>query len=121
MEILKRYINYEFSTSWSTGEDYKIFEKEYIKYLKILCKNQNWKVIKTNKNHYQFSMFIKNKKDKLIYLSISDVRYYKNEWYNKILIRIANSENDYIGEKNYYSSLELLETSLNRLFEDIKL
>lgn len=117
LDKIKKYLNYEFSTGWSTGEDYRNFENEYIKYIKIFCKKYYWKPIKINKNHYQFSMFIKNDKNKIIYLAISDVRYYKNEWYNKILIRMANSENDYIGEKNNYSSLESLHTNLNNLFE----
>lgn len=114
---LEKYLNFEFSTGWNTGEDYRKFENEYIKCIKLICKKYDWKVIKINKNHYQFSMFIRNNNNKIIYLAINDVRYYKNEWYNKILVRIANSENDYVGEKNNYCSLDSLHIYLNRLFE----
>ena len=38
MNELRKYLNYEFSTGGITGEDYKEFERKYIKYLKKLPK-----------------------------------------------------------------------------------
>ena len=66
---LKKYLNYEFSTGCTTGEDYKTFERKYINYLKNLCKEYNWELVKVNKNHYTFSAYIKNYNNKFIYLS----------------------------------------------------
>ena len=56
---LKQYINFEFSTGCYTGNDYKTFQTKYINYLKTICKDNNWCLIKVNKNHYCFSAFLK--------------------------------------------------------------
>ena len=40
---LNGYINYTFSSGCYTGEDYKIFERKYISFLKTICNNNNWK------------------------------------------------------------------------------
>ena len=89
IQELQKYLHYEFSTGYETGEDYKTFERKYISYLKRICKQNNWAFIKANKNHYCFSAFIKVN-GRYIYLSISDVRYFENEWHKNILIRIEN-------------------------------
>ena len=49
------------------------------------------------KNHYCFTAFIKTHDDLYVYISIPDVRFWKNEWYNHILIREAKDEKDYHG------------------------
>ena len=117
LEDLKKYLNYEFSTGCTTGEDYKIFERKYINYLKSLCKEVNWELVKVLKGHYEFSAFIKNKENKYIYLSISDVRYLPNEWFTHILIRTAKNEEDYTGGRNQYCKLETLDIALHYLFK----
>ena len=82
INTLKQYINFEFSTGCYTGNDYISFQKKYINFLKTICKNNNWKLIKVNKNHYCFSAFIKGgMENRCVYISISDVRYFSNDWY----------------------------------------
>ena len=49
---LNKYIDYEFSSGFYTGEDYRQFERKYINILKTICKNNNWCLVKINKNHY---------------------------------------------------------------------
>ena len=61
---LQKYLDYEFSTGAYTGEDYKKFQNKY-------------------------EELIKEKGDKCIFLCISDVRYFRNNWYNNILVRTA--------------------------------
>lgn len=114
---LEKYLNYEFSSGPYTGEDYKTFERKYINYLKSVCKEQGWEFVKANKNHYEFSAFIKFE-NKYIYLSISDVRFFNNEWYNHILFRTAKSEKDYTGGQNLYTTLPLLKLALLNLFNN---
>lgn len=113
---LKSYINYEFSTGCTTGEDYKTFERKYINYLKSMCKEYGWEFVKANKNHYTFSAFIKNHQNKYVYLNIGDVRYLQNEWYSNILIRTAQDETDYHGGANNYTSLINLPIKIHELF-----
>lgn len=116
---LKKYIDYEFSSGCYTGEDYKSFQTKYINYLKAMCKENNWKLVNISKNHYCFSAFIKSSENKCVYLSISDVRYFSNEWYSHILVRTAKNEVDYRGGFNNYTTLEKLDNTVARLLKDL--
>src|SRR5574344_1629700 len=109
---LEMYLGYEFSSGCETGEDYKQFERKYINYLKSICANNyGWELCEVSKNHYEFTAFFRCD-SRYIYFSISDVRYSFNEWYNNILIRTADSEKDYTGGRNQYTTLPNLQRSL---------
>ena len=116
---LEKYVNYEFSSGCYTGDDYKSFQTKYINYLKSVCKNNNWRLLNVDKNHYCFSAFIKSAENKCVYISISDVRYFSNEWYDHILIRTAKDETDYRGGFNNYAMLDDLEGTAAELLEDL--
>lgn len=116
---LKKYIDYEFSSGCYTGEDYKSFQTKYINYLRAMCKENHWELVKVGKNHYCFSAFIKSAENKCVYLSISDVRYFSNEWYSHILVRTAKNEVDYRGGFNNYTTLENLDYTVARLLKDL--
>ena len=116
---LKKYIDYEFSSGCYTGEDYKSFQTKYINYLKAMCKENHWELVNVSKNHYCFSAFIKSSENKCVYLSISDVRYFSNEWYNHILVRTAKNDVDYRGGFNNYTTLEKLDNTVAKLLKDL--
>lgn len=116
---LKKYLNYEFSTGCYTGEDYKTFERKYISYLKSLCKEYGWELVRVLKNHYEFSAFFKDNNNQFVYFHISDVRYFKNEWYNNILIRTAKNETDYTGGNNHSANLVNLPIQIHYLFKGV--
>ena len=117
---LKQYINFEFSTGCYTGNDYKTFQTKYINYLRTMCKENNWSLIKVNKNHYCFSAFIKGgTENKYVYISISDVRYFNNDWYNHILVRTSKNEVDYKGGFNHYTTLDKLEYKICELLKEL--
>lgn len=116
---LKKYINYEFSSGCYTGEDYKTFQTKYINYLKSMCKRNHWQLVNVGRNHYCFSAFIKSSENKCVYISISDVRYFSNEWYDCILIRTAVNETDYRGGFNHRTTLDDLEGKVAELLEDL--
>ena len=101
---LKKYLGYEFSSGCYTGEDYKSF---------------HWQLVNIGRNHYCFSAFIKSAENRCVYISISDVRYFTNEWYSHILIRTAKDEQDYRGGFNYYTTLENLDVKAAELLEDL--
>ena len=113
---MKKYLNYEFSSGGYTGDDYKSFELKYINYLKSIARNYGWELVNIGKNHYCFTVFIK-KVNKFAYISISDVRFWKNEWFNHILYRAAHHQKDYRGGGNCYASLPLLSFAIKQLFE----
>ena len=114
LKDLEKYLGYEFPSGPHTGEDYKSFEGKYINYLKTILNENGWELIKVNKNHYEFSAFFKHE-SRYVYMAISDVRYWNNEWHNHILIRTAQNEVDYHGGQNHYCSLQNLIASINNL------
>ena len=115
---LEKYIDYEFSSGCYTGDDYKSFQTKYINYLRSICKQNHWKLVNVGRNHYCFSAFIKSAENKCVYISISDVRFFTNEWYNYILIRTAKNEQDYHGGFNHRTTLKELEMKAMELLED---
>ena len=112
---LERYLGYEFSSGSSTGQDYKTFQTLYINLLRKLCNENGWTLANIGRNHYEFSLFIKNHRDKYVYLSISDVRHFPNDWYKNILVRTAKSEKDYRGGSNNYTHLLGLKSAIEVL------
>lgn len=119
INTLKKYIGYEFSSGCYTGEDYKSFQNKYINYLRNMCNSNNWRLVNIGRNHYCFSAFIVSSQNKYVYISISDVRYFSNDWYRHILIRTAKNETDYHGGFNNYTTLENLETTACELLDDL--
>lgn len=115
---LEKYIDYEFSSGCYTGEDYKSFQTKYINFLRSMCKQNHWQLVNVGRNHYCFSAFIKSAENKCVYVSISDVRFFTNEWYNNILIRTAKNEQDYHGGFNHRTTLKELEMKAMELLED---
>ena len=115
---LEKYIDYEFSSGCYTGDDYKSFQTKYINFLRSICKQNHWQLANVGRNHYCFSAFIKSAENKCVYVSISDVRFFTNEWYNNILIRTAKNEQDYHGGFNHRTTLKELEMKAMELLED---
>ena len=89
--------------------------------MKETCKEIGFELKDFNKNHYDFSAVLQNKKNKLYYyISISDVRWCNNEWANRLLYRTMKNEKDWTGGTNYYCKLvDLAEKliSLNKNYE----
>lgn len=96
------------------SDDYKSFQTKYRNFLKKLCKENGYELVRFNPNHYCFTCFVKGN-DKFVYISISDVRYFNKEWFNHILIRNAQHEKDYTGGFNQYTSLPCLETKIQSM------
>ena len=115
---LEKYIDYEFSSGCYTGDDYKSFQTKYINFLRSICKQNHWQLVNIGRNHYCFSAFIKSAENKCVYISISDVRFFTNEWYSNILIRTAKNEQDYYGGFNHRTTLKELEMKAMELLED---
>lgn len=67
-------------------------------------------------NYFEWTAFFK-KDDKFIYVSVSDVRYWK--WYDSVLFRVADNEHDYCGGMNNYCSYDKLTDNLSEMFESM--
>ena len=65
------------------------------------------KVVQWSNGHFYCTAFILNPvTKKLVYLSISDVRHFPNEWANNILMRTVKHGKDYTGGANTYTTLD---------------
>jgi len=113
-KLIKDYENYEFSSGGITGEDYKSFQRKYKNVLKNIAKNINGELINFSGNHYYFSTFVE-KDNKYVYISISDVRHFPNNWRKNILFRTAKNKKDYSGGHNQYTTIDNLEEELNKI------
>lgn len=98
------------------SDDFKSFSRKWRNFLKRMCKDNNWELVKFNTGHYYCSWFIKNG-DKYVYCSFSDVRYFSKSWYQSILHRVAKSDTDYTGGANWYTDLPNLESSIQKRFQ----
>ena len=90
----------EFQSSSHKTAQWKSAYRKSINYLKKVLKpyikDQSF-----SNGHFYFSGFIKTIHDQVFYISISDVRYFKE---GKILIRTAKDFKDYTGGSNNYIS-----------------
>lgn len=98
-----------------TSPEYRNFQTNYKSVIKDFCKDIGMEFHSFSKNHYEFSAVVKsNTTNQFYYISISDVRYWKNEWANNILYRIMKHDKDWTGGSNRYSTLQdLAENLLN--------
>lgn len=113
LATLKKFIGYRFSSGGVIGDDFKSFSAELRKHINALCKEHNMEMVSFNRGHYECSGFVKViDTDSYVYWSISDVRYWNDEWLNKVLYRTATGPKDYRGGQNMYCHLEQLGSSI---------
>lgn len=120
-DFLKQWYDREIE-NWggTTSQEYKDFQRGYRNVLKEIGKEIRMELHSFNKNHYEFSAVMQSTITKqFYYISISDVRYFKNEWANKILYRTMAHDKDWTGGSNRFCSLENLSKSLEFLDKQI--
>jgi len=114
---IESWLGYTFESSSCLTPEYAQFSREIKSYIKKQL-GEDLELINWNKGHFYFSGFIKNKLTKrLVYASCSDVRFWKDGWYNNLLIRTAESEKDYTGGSNNHCSLKGLKDKALKLTE----
>ena len=106
---LKKYLGYRFSSGSTIGDDFKSFSTKFRNYIKSMCEEHGMELVSFNRGHYECSGFLKVlDTNSFIYWSISDVRYWADDWYRKVLYRTADNQKDYRGGPNMYCSLDKL-------------
>ena len=105
---IKKWIGYEFESSSSLTKEFADFNRQVKSFIKAQTK-ELFEIVSWNKGHFYFSGFLKNKETgKFIYFSCSDVRHFKDEWYNSLLIRTAEHDKDYTGGANNIIGIEII-------------
>lgn len=116
LDKLNHWKNRTFSSGSTTGDDYKQFQKELVAHIRAIAKAKNLTVVAVNRGHYYMSAFLTNiSGEKTVYLSISDVRHFPDEWHNHMLIRTARDAKDFRGGTNQYTTLEDLDAKLDSM------
>ena len=107
-----KWTSVEFESSIIKTEQFKKFSKDFLSDIKKTM--EGYKLVNKNVGHFYISGFLK-KDEKYVYFSTSDVRFFRNEWYNNILIRTAKNDKDYTGGSNNHSTLEDLKRKVDLL------
>lgn len=111
---MKKWRNYKFESSCYITKEFLSFSRAFKKYitkgLDVDSELIGWSI-----GHFYVSGFIK-KENNYVYFSTFDVRYF--DWYDKILVRTAKHEKDYIGGQNNYTNMENFHRSIQSLFKN---
>lgn len=99
---MSNWLGFQFSSGGSAGEDYLAFQRTARADLRAMCKQEDFVLSQFNKNHYVFSAVLQDiHSGQYIYVSIPDVRYFKNEWVHNVLIRTMSHAKDWTGGRNH--------------------
>lgn len=110
---INKWLNHDFNKS-RTQYDYLEFEREYHELFKERTKKLGYSLIAFKKHHYCFTVVIQDNESKRYYLiSISDVRFFNDDWFKKVLWKEISHAEDIVGKDSQRSSLYTL-------FDDIK-
>lgn len=103
MGTMNKWLNHQFSTGVYTGEDYLKFQRDARTDLKKQANATGFDLHQFNKNHYNFSAVLRHRETgKFVYVSISDVRFFNNQWFDHVLIRTMAHDKDWTGGMNNY-------------------
>lgn len=101
---LQPFVDYQFSSGGIAGDDFKSFNTKFRNAVKKLLPD-GYTIHEWHKRHYDCSAVIKTPEGNFVYMSISDVRFWQNEWFRKILYRKMRHEKDWTGLGNHFASL----------------
>lgn len=112
---MKKYLNVDFESSSGLTPQFASFARSFKSYCKKIAGN-DYELISFNRGHFYCSGFFKNKAtNKYAYFSTSDVRFFKNEWYNRLLVRTAKHDKDFSGGANHTYMLDQLAEAISQL------
>ena len=112
---IQKYNNYVFQSSSTKTKEFLSFARAYKKAIQEKL-GADFELVNWNTGHFYISTFVLNKiNGKYVYLSCSDVRYFRNAWIDNILVRSAKDAKDYTGGSNNYTKLDSLFSSVSKL------
>lgn len=111
---MKKWVGHTFESSFGLVQEFANFAKDFKKAIKRELP-EGYELVSFNRGHFYVSGFIKGLDNKYVYFSTSDVRYFKDGWYNNILIRTAKSDKDFTGGNNMFTTFENLKDNIVKL------
>ena len=111
---IEKWIGNEFESSSGKTPEFAQFSRDFKKHLKGVA-GAEYELI-YSAGHFYVSGFFKNKATgKYAYFSTSDVRYFKDAWYNDVLVRTVEHDKDYTGGSNHSFKLDQLGEAIDQL------
>lgn len=115
MNNLQQWMGVRFVSSPSVTAQFARFARAYKKAL-IAALGQDFALLSWSRGHFYVSAFFRNRQTgKVCYLACSDVRFFPNAWYERLLIREARDKRDFTGGANHFVPLERLPDEALRL------
>lgn len=114
---IEKWLDYDFEpVECKRGKDFASFSRAFKREIKLQMDEIGCEIAGYTKGYFEISGFIHNPiKDTYMYFSIPDVRYDKNKWYSKILVRTAANAKDYSGGYNQYTMLNSFADKAQRI------
>lgn len=100
----KKWLGNVFESSCYKTDEFKDFIRDFRSDLNTMLKGTGWHIVcPFSAGHFYISGLLYNPfENKHVYISTSDVRFFRDEWYNHLLIRTAKNEKDFTGGANRY-------------------
>ena len=114
---LRSFFDYTFSSGSVAGDDFKSFNTKFRNAIKKALP-AGYVIHDWHKNHYECSWVVKTPSNHFIYSSISDVRFFPNEWATDILIRTMAHDKDWSGGHNQRTTVFSYAADLERIERD---
>jgi hypothetical protein len=100
-----KYLGHIFESSCYKTPEFIQFSRDFRSDLRAMLVKTDWMIDTLSVGHFYISGFLKHMKTgEFVYISISDVRFFRDEWYNQMLVRTAKSNTDYTGGANGHTN-----------------
>lgn len=114
---INKWLGHTFQTSSSRTPEYLAWHRDFRSALKKILPD-GAELILSKPNHFDATGFVK-RADRFVYFSVSDIRFWQDEWSNHVLIRTAKHDKDWTGGANNYTTLDNFTENVDRLLEGI--
>ena len=114
-KTLQPFVGYRFSSGGYIGKDFVSFNTKFRNAIKKLLP-YGYELYDWHRGHYDCSAVIKDDYGRFIYMSISDVRHFPNEWVEDILIRTMKHDKDWTGGSNHRTDLINFTKDIQKLY-----
>ena len=119
----KKWLGFDFQyDGWSENHENKstAFEqwvRDTRSDLRTMLKGTGWELHSWKGNWFTASGFLFHKEwGQWVYISVSDLRYWQDAWWDGMLIRTAENEKDFTGGCNQYCTFSDIREKLQKMF-----